>query len=170
MAIAKVLQEYGHPELSLGESTTVCTEMFRLFGGSHGPALQDRTAFQEYLSSRHYRRPTHAHRAPAISCSIQVYHARMFRELLGNYSRWQFHHPGPVFFYLFAAGEYLFCDVLRIVPAPLNAQLLTIVLVNTALLFGSIEIFARHFQGTLFRPLAVTAAVRIAIQPQRNTG
>ena len=37
--------------------------------------------------------------------SIQVYHAKMFRELLGNYSRWQFHHPGPVFFYLLAAGE-----------------------------------------------------------------
>ncbi|MCX6626535.1 MAG: hypothetical protein NTW28_02750 [Candidatus Solibacter sp.] len=91
--------------------------------------------------------------------SIQVYHAKMFREMLGNYSRWQFHHPGPVFFYLFAAGEYLFYDFLRIVPAPMNAQLLTLVLVNTALLFGSIEIFARHSSGTLFRPLALAAAV-----------
>jgi len=91
--------------------------------------------------------------------SIQVYHAKMFRELLGNYSRWQFHHPGPLFFYLLAAGEYVFRDWLRMVPAPLNAQLVTLVLVNTALLFGSIEIFARQFPGTLFRPLAAVAAV-----------
>jgi hypothetical protein len=91
--------------------------------------------------------------------SIQVYHAKLFRELLGNYSRWQFHHPGPVFFYLLAAGEYLFRDWLRIVPAALNAQLVTLVLVKTALLFGSIEIFARHFAGTLFRPFTLSAAV-----------
>jgi hypothetical protein len=91
--------------------------------------------------------------------SIQVYHAKLLREMLGNYSRWHFHHPGPVFFYLFAAGEYLFVDWLRIVPAPANAHLLTVVLVNTALLFGSIEIFARHCPGRLFRPLALWAAV-----------
>src|SRR6185369_4185587 len=91
--------------------------------------------------------------------SIQVYHAKMFRELLGNYSLWQFHHPGPLFFYLRAAGEYVLRDWLLMVPAPLNAQLVTLVLVNTALLFGSIEIFARQFPGTLFRPLAAVAAV-----------
>ena len=96
--------------------------------------------------------------------SIQVYHAKMFRELLGNYSRWQFHHPGPVYFYLFAAGEYLFCDFLQIVPAPANAQFLTVLLVNTALLFGSIEIFARHFSGALFRPLALGAAVLLIFE------
>ena len=91
--------------------------------------------------------------------SIQVHHARHFREMLGNYSRWQFHHPGPVFFYVFAAGEYLFCDWLHVVPAPMNAQLLTLALVNTAFLFGSIEIFAGHFKGTLFRPMALAAAI-----------
>jgi hypothetical protein len=93
--------------------------------------------------------------------SIQVYHAKFFREMLGNYSRWHFHHPGPVFFYLLAAGEYLFFDLLHVVPAPMNAQFLTLVLVNTAFLFGSIEIFARHFQGPLFRPLALAAAVLV---------
>ncbi len=96
--------------------------------------------------------------------SLQVYHAKMFRELLGNYSRWQFHHPGPVYFYLFAAGEYLFYDLLHIVPAPANAQFLTVLLVNTALLFGSIEIFARHFSSALFRPLALGAAVLLIFE------
>ena len=96
--------------------------------------------------------------------SLQVYHAKVFRELLGNYSRWQFHHPGPVYFYLFAAGEYLFYDLLHIVPAPANAQFLTVLLVNTALLFGSIEIFARHFSSALFRPLALGAAVLLIFE------
>ena len=91
--------------------------------------------------------------------SIQVYHAKMFREMLGNYSRWYFHHPGPVFFYLLAAGESLFGDWVHVVPAPMNAHLVMLVLVNTALLFGSIEIFARHCPGPLFRPLALAAAV-----------
>src|ERR1019366_6867458 len=93
--------------------------------------------------------------------SIQVYHAKMFREMLGNYSRWYFHHPGPAFFYLFAAGEYLFGDWLHVVPAPMNAHLVMLVLVNTALLFGSIEIWARHFPVPLFRPLALAAAVLV---------
>lgn len=93
--------------------------------------------------------------------SIQVYHAKTFHEMLGNYSRWFFHHPGPVFFYLFAAGEYLFGDWLHVVPAPMNAQLVMLVLVNTALLFGSIEIWARHCPGPLFRPLALAAAVLV---------
>ena len=96
--------------------------------------------------------------------SLQVYHAKMFRELLGNYSRWQFHHPGPVYFYLFAAGEYLFDDLVHIAPAPANAHLLTVLLVNTALLFGSIEIFARHFSSALFRPLALGAAVLLIFE------
>ena len=41
----------------------------------------------------------------------------------------------------------------------MNAQLVTIVIVNAAFLFGAIEIFAAHFTGRLFRPLALAAAV-----------
>lgn len=43
----------------------------------------------------------------------------------------------------------------------MNAHLVMLILVNTALLFGSIEIFARHFPGPLFRPLALAAAVLV---------
>jgi hypothetical protein len=100
--------------------------------------------------------------------SLQVFHARHFSELLGNYSRWEFHHPGPVFFYLFAAGELLFAGLLKVVPAPLNAQYVMLVLVNTALLFGAIEICAVHFRGALFRPLALAGAVLLIYN--LNTG
>jgi len=100
--------------------------------------------------------------------SLQVFEARHFREMLGNYSRWEFHHPGPVFFYLFAAGEALFAGLLKVVPTPVNGQFVMLVLVNTALLFGAIEICAVHFRGALFRPLALAGAVLLTYN--LNTG
>jgi len=37
----------------------------------------------------------------------QVRDAKRFHELLGNYSRWGFHHPGPGFMYVLALGLYI---------------------------------------------------------------
>src|SRR6185295_9336068 len=51
--------------------------------------------------------------------SLQVIRAKHFELVLGNYSRFGFYHPGPAFFYVYAAGEALFHDVLGIVPTPL---------------------------------------------------
>jgi hypothetical protein len=81
--------------------------------------------------------------------------------MLGNYSRWEFHHPGPAVFYLLGAGEYVFRDWLRIVPTAVNAQLAMLVLLNTALLFGAIEIWAGHCAEAIFRPLAWSGAVLV---------
>jgi hypothetical protein len=52
--------------------------------------------------------------------ALQVQNAKHLAELLGNYSRWRFHHPGPAFFYIYAAGEWIFYDLLHLVPAPFN--------------------------------------------------
>src|SRR5580693_8702952 len=41
--------------------------------------------------------------------SILVEQARHFTLLVGNYSRDHFHHPGPAYMYVKAAGESLFC-------------------------------------------------------------
>src|SRR5947209_19512236 len=79
--------------------------------------------------------------------------------MLGNYSRWEFHHPGPAMFYLLAAGERVFHDWTHLVPGTMNAQLVTLVLINTAFLFGAIEIFAKYFTPQMFRPLALAAAL-----------
>src|SRR5271170_2777426 len=62
--------------------------------------------------------------------SLLVQQAKHFRLLTGHYSRFHFHHPGPAFLYLFALGEFLFYDVLHVVPAPYNAQLLIIIIFN----------------------------------------
>ena len=91
--------------------------------------------------------------------ALQVENAKHFRELLGNYSRWHFHHPGPFFFYLFAAGEGVFYNLLHIVPAPLNGECLAEIIFSVSCLFGSIYIFAIQTRRALFLPLAVLASV-----------
>jgi hypothetical protein len=91
--------------------------------------------------------------------AIQIQDAKVLHELLGNNSRWHFHHPGPAFFYLFGAGEYVFHDWLHLVPAALNAHILTVILLNTAFLFTAIAIFARHCRSRLFLPVAVLLAL-----------
>jgi hypothetical protein len=91
--------------------------------------------------------------------ALQIQNAKAFRELLGNYSRWHFHHPGPAWFYLLAGGEYLFHDLLHLVPAPINAQILTIILVNVLFVFGALAIFRSYAETGFFVPLAVAAVV-----------
>ncbi len=91
--------------------------------------------------------------------ALQVQNAEHFKELLGNYSRWHFHHPGPFFFYLFAFGEILFYNVLHVVPAPLNGEVLAEIIFNVFCLFCSIYIFSTHIRSALFVPLAVLASV-----------
>lgn len=56
--------------------------------------------------------------------SLLVVKAEHLRELTGNYSRVGFHHPGPALIYMLTGGEVLFKDILHIVPAPYNGQLL----------------------------------------------
>lgn len=56
--------------------------------------------------------------------SLLVVKAEHLRELTGNYSRVGFHHPGPALIYMLTGGEVLFKDILHVVPAPYNGQLL----------------------------------------------
>ena len=91
--------------------------------------------------------------------AIQVQNAKHFHELLGNYSRWHFHHPGPFFMYLFAAGEAIFYDISHLVPAPVNGEELIQIAFNTACLFGAIYIFDLNLKQPLFPMLAVLSSV-----------
>ena len=93
--------------------------------------------------------------------SLLVQQAKHFRLLTGHYSRWLFHHPGPAFLYLFALGEFLFHDVLHIVPAPYNGQLLITIIFNGALLYATLCVFRRH--AALSVPMALLATIVVAI-------
>ena len=85
--------------------------------------------------------------------ALQIRKAKFFQELYGNYSRFGFHHPGPAFFYCYAAGEWIFCDLLRAVPSPFNAHTMTGVLLQTGLFVWSIAILYRHTRHRLLVPL-----------------
>jgi hypothetical protein len=76
--------------------------------------------------------------------TIAVLQAKHFQLLTGNYSRLGFYHPGPAFLYVEAWGEWLFHDVMHVVPTPWNGQLLAILLLNAALLATAISVFARY--------------------------
>jgi hypothetical protein len=99
-------------------------------------------------------------RAPIVpygdeaSNSYGTFRAKHFGQLLGHFSRWQFHHPGPAYFYLLAAGEFLFHDLLRLTPAPFNAQILSAMLLSLGFSAGALAIFHRHFASSAFPALA----------------
>jgi len=91
--------------------------------------------------------------------AIQIQDAKHFHDLLGNYSRWGFHHPGPAFFYILALGEGLLYDWLRFAPAPMNAQLITIIVLNCIFLFLTIYIFTQYCRSRIFIPAATALTV-----------
>ena len=94
--------------------------------------------------------------------ALQVQEAKAGRELLGNYSRFHFHHPGPVFFYVMAAGEVVFYDWLQLVPAPFNAEMLAAILFNCACWALALVVLQEHFHGRLFGALGIAASVWFA--------
>lgn len=91
--------------------------------------------------------------------ALQVQSARHMQELLGNYSRWGFHHPGPFFFYVFGLGEALFYDRLHLVPAPLNGEYLAELVFGTVCLFLAIHIFRVNIRTPLFPALAMVVTI-----------
>lgn len=95
---------------------------------------------------------------PAVN-ALQVQNARHLHELLGIYSRWQFHHPGPFFFYVFGLSEALFYDRLHLVTAPLNGEYLAEYAFGTIFLFVAIQIFRTHVRTPLFPAMAVAGTI-----------
>ncbi|HUR59198.1 MAG TPA: hypothetical protein VM029_15890, partial [Opitutaceae bacterium] len=90
--------------------------------------------------------------------ALQIERAKQGRELHGNYSRFQFHHPGPAFFYCYALGEWVLHDVTRIAPAPRNAHVYAGALLQLAFYAMAIALVARHArQPLLVAGLAVAA-------------
>ncbi len=89
------------------------------------------------------------------SNSLCIFKARHFEQLLGNFSRWQFHHPGPWYFYLLAAGEFFFYDLLHLTPAAFNAQILSAMFLNVGFAAAALAIFRRRFSSPVFPGTAV---------------
>lgn len=92
--------------------------------------------------------------------SILVHQAKEFRLLVGNYSRLGFSHPGPAFLYVQAFGEWLFHDVLHVVPTWWNGQALAALALNAALLACTLTVLAGWYPS--WPRLALAGAVLLA--------
>jgi hypothetical protein len=100
----------------------------------------------------------------AAANSILVDNAKHFSQLVGNYSRVGFHHPGPGFLYVQALGEWLFYDLLGVVPSEWNGQALAVLILNAALISITIGIICRWLgapDGNRWAYLAVTGTALV---------
>lgn len=91
--------------------------------------------------------------------SLAVRHAKSFQQIHGPYSRWGFRHPGPALFYVYAAGELVFYDALKLVPTPANAQVIANLLLSSFFVAAALTLFARASRSPAFLPLALIAGV-----------
>ena len=85
--------------------------------------------------------------------SLQIRNAKFLREIYGNYSRWGFHHPGPAFFYAYAAGELVLYDILHVVRSPIAAHQLVGVLIQTGFFVWTLRIVKKHVASRVIVPV-----------------
>lgn len=90
--------------------------------------------------------------------ALQINNAKHFSEIYGNYSRFEFHHPGPAFFYVYAGAEWLLCDVLHVAPSPQNAHLFACLLLQALFFALAMGVFYSHFPHRAWIALAIGAA------------
>ena len=82
--------------------------------------------------------------------ALDIRDAKQLDELYGNYSRWKFSHPGPAFFYIYAAGEYILYDYTQIVSSPFSSHIITSVLLQLSLAAISIQLLSKYIVSTNF--------------------
>ena len=88
--------------------------------------------------------------------------------LTGNYSRVELNHPGPAYFYVMAAGEFLFHDLLHLTPSPMGGQMLGTAALNAgwlSLLWFLLARFSRS-AGAATSGLAAFVAYTLLNEPE----
>ncbi|MBX3736422.1 MAG: hypothetical protein KF715_07035 [Candidatus Didemnitutus sp.] len=90
--------------------------------------------------------------------ALQIERAKHLNEIYGNYSRFQFNHPGPAFFYVYAAGEYILYDWLQVVPSPHNAHAIAGTILQTFFFALALTLAARWVRSPWLVPLALALA------------
>jgi hypothetical protein len=89
--------------------------------------------------------------------ALEIRKAKSFAALYGNYSRWRFHHPGPAFFYAYAAGESMLHDLLHLVPSPYSAHMIAGIIMQTGFFIWTLSILRRHVRYPFILPLVLIA-------------
>ena len=91
--------------------------------------------------------------------AILIEEAKQGRALHGHYSRWQFRHPGPAFFYCYALAEIVLYERLAWVPSPYNAHAIAGLLLQTFFFSCALGIFSQWVEKRAFLPLALLFGV-----------
>jgi len=76
--------------------------------------------------------------------ALSINRAKHGDEIYGNYSRFNFRHPGPAFVYVYAAGEIVLEDWLGAISPRQNAHILTGILLQVSFLALAIGISASY--------------------------
>lgn len=92
---------------------------------------------------------------------FKIQDAKTFSEFYGSFSRWNFCHPGPFYWYLYALGEVLFYRFVPLVPALGNAHMLMHLLFSTFCLSTGIWILSTVIRKPAFMCLAVALSLWI---------
>jgi hypothetical protein len=100
--------------------------------------------------------------ADSASNDMLVLEAKRLALLHGNYSRVGFYHPGPHLFYLMAAGEFLFRDLLGIAKSTEAAQQLAVICLSIVIL-QIVERVYRDLADDLLVSLCATAATALSV-------
>lgn len=93
--------------------------------------------------------------------AMQIENAKYLRELYGNYSRFEFNHPGPAFFYVYAAFDWILHDALGVVPSPANAHLLAALCLQCFFFAVALALLSVHLRPRAWLPFALLAAAII---------
>lgn len=102
----------------------------------------------------YFATPYHEYGDLAVN-ALQIDRAKHFGELYGNYSRFEFNHPGPALFYVYAWSEALFVDLLHVCPTPHNAHALAGLAVQCFFFVLGLTIAGGWIRAPLFLPLAL---------------
>jgi len=94
--------------------------------------------------------------------SLQVLQAKTDIITEGHYSRFGFHHPGPVFLYTLAISEIVFFDLLGWVPSAFSAHLMAVAIVN-ALAIATVTFMLRSLVSRWLMAFSAAAAFIVTL-------
>jgi hypothetical protein len=105
----------------------------------------------------YFATPFHEQGDAAVN-ALQINHAKHFNEIYGNYSRFNFHHPGPAFFYVYALAEWMLCDAIPTGLPPGMVHSLAGLAVQSAFFALALSLAASWIRAPLFPALCLLAA------------
>ena len=110
------------------------------------------------INWRHYFATPYHEQGDAAVNALQIDQAGHLGEIYGNYSRFHFHHPGPAFFYVYAAAERQLCDVISTGIPPHMAHQLAGLALQSAFFALAVTLAASWITAPLFPGLCLVAA------------